>query len=97
MTVTQRDINTAGAAEARRQLALARTAPALRAGDEIQVRRHGPIAAIVQSPTQDTAVRRAAYVLGMHRDPFRAAAPVTVHDVFTALAAWHLMRGTRAS
>ena len=62
-----------------------------RAIDEQAIRRRGPFAAIMLSPTESTAVRRAALVLGMHH--WQPCPPPLPSNVVAALATFRLLHG----
>ena len=59
-----------------------------RALDEKAVATRGPLAAIIAAPNDRVAVRRASYVLGMHREGEPLVGPL---DVFFALKTWRLL------
>ncbi len=67
-------------------------ADANRANDRQAIFRFGPFAAIMRSPTEGTATRRAALVLAMHRW-LPGQVRVRPGDVVAALGTWRLLHG----
>ena len=63
-----------------------------RANDEAVIRKRGPFAAIMAAPTEATAVRRAALVLGMHHWHL-GSAPQLPSNVVAALGTWRMLHG----
>jgi len=62
-----------------------------RANDEAVIRKRGPFAAIMAAPTEATAVRRAALVLGMHH--WAPCPPPLPSNVASALMTFRLLHG----
>lgn len=58
--------------------------PALRAQDEQQIDRHGPLVAVLKSPSLETMVRRAS--LALFRDDVKPAELATVLGLWSQ---WH--------
>ena len=74
------------------QVPRGRTAGANEANDRQVIYRRGPFAAIADAPTEGTACRRAALVLGLHRwSPGQAK--ILPSRVETALRTWRLLHG----